>query len=138
MDAILHWSWWRRVHEGCARYYHARRRATSVCEQPAAEAGARVERPAADTESDQLERMWQRLRPHLAQPSAQGRPYAHDRRLVLEVIVYRMHTNGGWRQLPARFPPWKTVYSQLTAWRVAGIWDAIWAEERLPDSELQL
>ena len=91
-----------------------------------------------DTEANQLERVWQRLLPHLTQPGAQGRPYAHDRRLVLEAIVYLMDTNCGWQHLPARFPPWKTVYSQVTAWRVAGIWDAIWAEERLPDGELQL
>ena len=105
---------------------------------PGAAASAAAATCEADGESDQLERVWQRLAPHLAQPGAQGRPYAPDRRRVLAAIIYLMDTDCGWQHLPARFPPWKTVYSQLTAWRVAGIWDAIWAEERLPYDKLQL
>lgn len=69
-----------------------------------------------------------------------GRPYTHDRRVVLEAIVYLKQTNCGWQHLPSQFPPWQTVYSQLTRWRESGIWDKIWAglDQPHPRTELQL
>ena len=41
---------------------------------------------------------------------------------------------------PSRFPPWQTVYRQLTCWREQGIWDKIWAglDQPHPTAELQL
>lgn len=73
-----------------------------------------------------LEVVWQRLAACLPPPKRKGRPYAHDRRVVLEAIVYLMQTGCTWHTLPGEFPPWQTVYAQLTRWRRAGIWDRIW------------
>src|SRR5688572_25663772 len=36
------------------------------------------------------------------------------------ITTYVMHTNCGWRNLPSDFPPWQTVYSQLTQWQKPG------------------
>ena len=32
---------------------------------------------------------------------------------------------GEWRQLPAEFPPWRSVHQQFRAWRDSGIWERI-------------
>ena len=81
---------------------------------------------ASEAASDRLSVVWQRLEPFLPPLRRTGRPYSHDRRLVLEAIIYVMTTNCGWQHLPQHFPPWKTVYSQFADWRASGLWERIW------------
>ncbi len=54
--------------------------------------------------------------------------------------MHVMRTDCGWQHLPDRFPPWHTVYSQLTRWRTSGIWETIWAglDQPRPIKQLQL
>jgi transposase len=87
-----------------------------------------------------LDVLWRRLQPLLPAAGRVGRPYDYDRRLVLEAIYYVMRSNCGWRKLPAHFPPWQTVYAQLSQWQKTGIWDEIWAglEQSHSTDELQL
>ena len=87
-----------------------------------------------------LEVVWRRLEPLLPPVGRVGHPYDYSRRLVLEAIVHVMETDCGWRNLPSHFPPWQTVYTQLTQWRQTGIWDTIWAglSQPHPADELQL
>lgn len=73
-----------------------------------------------------MDMVWSRLAPLLPPTQRLGRPYAHDRRVVLHAIVYVMQTGCAWHTLPSSFPPWQTVYAQLVRWRKAGIWDKIW------------
>ncbi len=42
-------------------------------------------------------------------PRAGGRPRRHPRREIVNAILYVVRSGGGWRQLPADFPPWQTV-----------------------------
>jgi hypothetical protein len=135
-EAILGWSRWRRWHQAWARYYHYRRRKGSREEQHAPVAVA----PAAAQQQEETEVVWCRLEPLLPAQQRGGRPYDHSRRLVLEAIVYVMQTDCGWRNLPSHFPPWQTVYAQLTQWRKTGIWAKIWSglDQSLPTEELQL
>lgn len=81
-----------------------------------------------------LEAVWQRLAACLPPAKRRGRPYAHDRRVILEAIVYVMQTGCTWQSLPTRFPPWQTVYAQFDRWRKVGIWDHIWAERGAPSA----
>jgi transposase len=136
--AVLAWSWWRRWHQAWARYYHYRRRQDgaaachkSLDEVPQGQQAAKM--PVLDV-------VWQRLEPLLPRARRVGHPYDHSRRLVLEAIVHVMETDCGWRNLPSHFPPWQTVYTQLTQWRQTGIWDTIWAglAQPYPTGELQL
>jgi putative transposase len=122
--ALLGWSRWRRWHQAWARYYHYRRRSSS--------ASPRQQSPPAADAVEVLEVVWGRLAALLPSDRRTGRPYAHDRRVVLEAIMYVMHSGGGWRDLPAQFPPWQTVYAQLCRWKESGIWDKIW--EGVPQS----
>lgn len=71
------------------------------------------------------EMLWNQLAEFLPVPSDTGRPYTHDRRRVVEAILYKQHTNCGWRRLPATYPPAKTVYGQFRRWQTSGHWDKI-------------
>jgi len=73
------------------------------------------------------EAVWQQVECLLPPASGKGRPYTHDRRQVLRGIVYVLQTGCGWRELPATFPPAKTVYGQYRRWQRTGVWDAMWA-----------
>jgi putative transposase len=74
-----------------------------------------------------LDVLWRRLEPLLPPTPRTGRPFAHDRRLVVEAIVYVMQSACAWHTLPSRFPPWQTVYAQFARWRRTGMWETIWA-----------
>jgi len=136
-EAIVRWSWWRRWHQAWARYYHYRRRQSGATERETPEVEARH---APAHQLDVTDMVWRRLEPLLPPPHRVGHPYDYSRRLVLEAIVHVMQTDCGWRNLPSHFPPWQTVYTQLTQWRKTGIWDKIWSrlDQPHPTGELQL
>jgi len=143
VEAILGWSWWRRWHQAHARHHHYQRR-TRAEPLPPPRAGVApptgVAPPAAVAPQNEMDVVWSRLEPLLPPARRVGHPYEYTRRLVLEAIVHLMQTDCGWRQLPAQFPPWPTVYVQLREWRKTGIWEHIWAglDQPHPTSELQL
>lgn len=139
-ETVLHWSGWRRWHQAWAKYYHYRRRAERDPDSAGqASESVSVTGPAkAAGKESQLEIVWGRLEPLLPPTHRTGRPYAHSRRLVLEAIIYLMEADCGWQHLPDQFPPWKTVYSQLTQWRTTGIWDLIWLGLHQPRLEPNL
>ena len=138
---VLRWSWWRRWHQAWAHYYHHRRQERTLSE-PVLEQAQRVSELTPAEPPGEIEIVWKRLEPLLPPEKRTGRPYEYARRLVLQAIVHLMRTNCGWRYLPTEFPPWQTVYAQLSQWRKTGIWDTIWAgleqPKPLPDQELQL
>lgn len=54
-----------------------------------------------------------------------GRPAKHDRREILNAILYVARTGCQWRLLPHDFPKWKTVYDYFVAWDEANVFEAI-------------
>ena len=133
VTAILAWSQWRRWHQAWARYHHYRRRTVDA-------SAAAPPAPAAHPPATQLDVVWERLEPLLPDAPRTGRPYAHDRRIMLAAIIWLMETDCGWHALPDRFPPWQTVCTQFRQWQKLGIWDKIWNAERqsVSEEELQL
>jgi transposase len=68
---------------------------------------------------------WERIEPLL--PSTQGkqsRPF-RDHRQVLNGIVYRLRTGCPWRDLPAEFGPWQTVWKRHARFSRDGTWDRV-------------
>lgn len=139
---ILAWSWWRRGHQAVAAWYHARRRAAALpapppCPDPVPPAvppdAVAVAHPVAVSLEEILAQVWARLEPLLPLPRRSGRQRVHDRRHILEAIVYVMQTDCGWNAIPSRFPPWKTVHDHYVTWRKEGIWAQIWAGIPLPE-----
>lgn len=74
--------------------------------------------------SDEL---WERIEPEL--PSGvgrRGRPW-RDHRRVLEAIVWRFRTGFPWRDLPAEFGPWQTVWKRHRRWSSDGTYQRVFA-----------
>ena len=51
-----------------------------------------------------------------------GRP-GSDHRLVLDAVFWIARTGAPWRDLPAEFGKWSSVYRQFRRWTLAGLWE---------------
>ncbi|MFI2563748.1 transposase, partial [Paenarthrobacter sp. NPDC018779] len=70
---------------------------------------------------------WARIQPLL--PSSlgrRGRPFRDDRRVV-EGIIYRYRCGIAWRDVPAEFGPWQTIWKRHRRYSGDGTWDSILA-----------
>ena len=58
--------------------------------------------------------LWLRIEPMVCPPRQErrGRP-AKDTRLILNGILWILHTGAPWRDLPEEFGSWKTVYKRF-------------------------
>src|SRR3712207_2741742 len=65
------------------------------------------------------------LEPHLPGPRGRGRPRVHPLRELLDAMFYVLRSGCQWRLLPREFPPWRTVYHDWRAWRLAGLWERL-------------
>jgi transposase len=72
---------------------------------------------------------WQVIAPLLPWPAwldgRGGRPEEYCRRQVVDAIFYIADNGCKWRNLPADFPPWRTVHAIFTRWWRDGDVDAI-------------
>ncbi|WP_420811801.1 transposase [Kutzneria albida] len=59
-----------------------------------------------------------------ARTHRQGRPFA-DARSMVEGIIYRYRCGIAWRDVPAVFGPWQTIWTWHRRLSVAGTWDAL-------------
>ncbi|MEU5330855.1 IS5 family transposase [Streptomyces parvus] len=69
---------------------------------------------------------WARLKPRLPKTGQRGGRWANHRRII-NGGLYRIRTGVPWRDLPARFGKWKTVYERHRRWSADGRWDKIYA-----------
>uniref|UniRef100_UPI000489F543 IS5 family transposase n=1 Tax=Rubritepida flocculans TaxID=182403 RepID=UPI000489F543 len=65
-----------------------------------------------------------RLSPHF--PLSHGIPRVDDRR-VLSGIIYVIRHGLRWRDAPAAYGPYKTLYNRFVRWSRMGIFDSIFA-----------
>jgi len=71
---------------------------------------------------------WARLRLLLPpQKPKVGKP-AHDHRPIVNGILWKLRTGAPWRDLPERYGPWSTVACRFRRWRLAGVWDRVFAQ----------
>lgn len=71
------------------------------------------------------DRQWALL--ELLLPSSdglRGRKFRNSR-LVVEGMLYRLRTGCPWRDLPAHFGPWKTVWKRHRRYAGDGTWDRV-------------
>nr|WP_233616323.1 IS5 family transposase [Actinomadura harenae] len=66
--------------------------------------------------SDLTDEQWALVEPLLPPAGAGGRPEKRARRDVVDAVLYVVRTGCAWRQLPADFPPWQTVYWYFVRW----------------------
>lgn len=75
--------------------------------------------------SDTSDEQWELIEPLLPQVNTGGRPEKHPRRAIVDAILYVVRTGCAWRQLPADFPPWQTVYWYFVRWEQAKVTERI-------------
>jgi hypothetical protein len=117
----LHWSRFRRQHQGRAQHFHRLRRARQA-PAVAADPPPAVRLLGVPALTDE---QWEQLRPLLPSQKPQtGRP-AIDHRLMVEGMLWVARTGSSWRELPERFGPWSTVSSRYQRWCQEGLWARI-------------
>jgi len=68
---------------------------------------------------------WARMEPHcLGKASDPGRS-GGDNRLFLEAVLWIARTGSPWRDLPASFGKWNTVFKRYSDWVKAGVFKRI-------------
>jgi putative transposase len=76
----------------------------------------------ADAISDEL---WELIEPVLpSRKGLRGRPFA-DHRLILEGIAWRYRAGTPWRDVPAEFGPWQTVWKHHHRFSIDGTYQRI-------------
>jgi putative transposase len=69
--------------------------------------------------------LWEMIEPVLPSGAGRrGRPW-RDHRWVLEAIAWRFRTGCPWRDLPAEFGPWQTVWKRHRRWSTDGTYQRI-------------
>jgi transposase len=53
-----------------------------------------------------------------------GRP-PRDPRQMLDGVLWILNTGAAWRDLPARFGPWQTVFDHFSNWRRNGVFTRV-------------
>ncbi|QGJ68539.1 IS like-2 transposase [Planctomycetales bacterium 10988] len=67
---------------------------------------------------------WECIHDLFPQPQRTGRP-PKDRRQVINAILWVLRTGSPWRDLPAEYGPWQTIYHRFNAWNADGTLDQI-------------
>ena len=70
---------------------------------------------------------WARLAPLLPPTKPKTGRANKDHRVIVNGILWRLGTGAPWRDLPERYGPWQSVYTRFRRWRIAGVWDRVFA-----------
>jgi transposase len=79
---------------------------------------------------DLTDEEWARLEPLLPDRSPRRGGRWADHRQVINGVLWRTRTGSPWRDLPACYGNWKTVYNRHLRWSTDGTWTEILTELR--------
>ena len=54
-----------------------------------------------------------------------GRPWTNHRQII-NGILWVLHVGAAWRDVPAEFGKWQTVYDRFRKWSKSGLFDHVW------------
>jgi len=74
---------------------------------------------------DLTDRQWAVLAPLLPAVSSMGRPPKWEKRQLIDGIRWRIRIGAPWRDVPAEYAPWPTIYGLFRRWQRDGTWDRI-------------
>jgi transposase len=79
---------------------------------------------------------WARIAPLV--PGKDGDPGRHgkDNRLFVEAVLWLARTGAPWRDLPAEFGNWNSVFQRFRRWAKKGVWSRIF-EILIEDPDLE-
>lgn len=82
---------------------------------------------------------WAKIEPHCLGRKQDPCWTGMDPRLFLEAVFWVARTGAPWRDLPAGFGNWNTVYRRFRDWARAGVFDRIFnALSDEPDMEMAM
>jgi putative transposase len=70
---------------------------------------------------------WARMEPHLPGKSGDPGRTGADNRLFMEAVLWLARTGSPWRDLPAFFGNWNSVFVRFSRWSKDGVWDRLFA-----------
>jgi len=82
---------------------------------------------AAARRHDLTDVQWAVLEPLLPVGTGRDRPRSWTMRLIIDGIRWRVRTGSPWRDVPAGYPPWQTLYRWFRRWQRDGVWAQILA-----------
>lgn len=76
---------------------------------------------------DLTDAQWAMVEPLLPVGTKSGRPPKWSKRQLIDGIRWRTRTGAPWRDVPARYGTWQTVYGLFRRWQRSGVWAEILA-----------
>ena len=64
---------------------------------------------------------WARLQPLLPPATRTGGRNAKPHRPIIEAMIWVLRTGAPWRDLPAAYGPWQSVYTRWSRWSSSGV-----------------
>jgi len=55
-----------------------------------------------------------------------GRP-AKSNRMIVDAILWLLHTGAPWRDIPDEYGSWNSVYTRFRRWREKGVWEKLFS-----------
>jgi transposase len=66
---------------------------------------------------------WALIEPFI--PVAATGPLPRNVRAVFNGVLWRFRNGTGWRDVPARYGPWSTLYNRFRAWATSGVFQVL-------------
>ncbi|MEZ5477842.1 MAG: IS5 family transposase [Thiolinea sp.] len=67
---------------------------------------------------------WNLIKPYLEPPTKRGSSFTHEKKQIVDAILYVLKGGITWRMMPNDFPPWQTAYDHFSRWNKRGVWEA--------------
>ena len=74
-------------------------------------------------QSDLKDEEWKLIEHHFFPVDRRGNSHKHDKKMIVNAVLYVAEGGIKWRMLPKDFPPWQTVYDHFSKWNKSGVWE---------------
>ena len=78
---------------------------------------------------------WEKIKHLLPGKEGDSGRTAKDNRLFIDAVLWTARTGAQWRDLPARFGNWNSIYQRFNRWAKVGRWQGIFEQMQDPDLE---
>ena len=68
---------------------------------------------------------WDRIKDLLPGKAGDSGRTAQDNRLFIDAVLWIARTGSHWRELPAEFGPWNSVFVRYNRWAKKGVWERL-------------